>query len=78
MEKEIKEITQTSDRWVCIKRGSTQITISSPHTEDSMDTIIDKADSLASKYFENKGNPGSSRQQYCPMQDLAGFAGKEI
>ena len=49
-EKEIKEITKQTDRWVRIKKKDVEITISTPFKEDDMDKIVDKADALASKH----------------------------
>lgn len=57
MEKEIKEITTKTDRWIRIKKDNLEVTISSPNKEDKMNDMIDKADKLIEKHSNNKSYP---------------------
>ena len=54
MDKEVKEITKTQDRWIKVKKKNIEVTISSPYPEDKMETIIKSVNKLIEKYEENK------------------------
>ena len=61
MDKEIKEITKTSDRWITIKKNNLQVTISSPWKSDTIETLIEKADELIEKHSETKQDPSYTK-----------------
>lgn len=56
-EREIKEITKVSDRWIRIKKRDVEVTISSPHREDKLDSLVEKANQIAKEHSTIKQSP---------------------
>ena len=53
--KEIKEITSQTDRSVKIRKADCEISIFSPHKEDSLDHMIEKATEIIKEHSKNDG-----------------------
>jgi hypothetical protein len=52
-----KEINKTSDRWIRIKKNDIEVTISSPHEEDKLKDLVEKANEIVRENSFIKSSP---------------------